>query len=160
MNSPFPIPDIGHLIQEGRLNRAQRLVEYGPLGIGKTWLATQFPNPVLFDTEDGSLQYNVKRIRALNSDDFFNALSALTKVQKPEFKTLVVDMIDQAEKYMRDRILRIHRRDGLEDFGTGKDGPFSGKNSRGSSLNLISLLLAGSMLSSSVIRPSNATNRH
>ena len=124
MNPPFPIPDIEKLIQEGRLNRAQRIVDYGPLGIGKTWLATQFPDPVLFDTEDGSLQYNVKRIRALNSDDFFNALSALTKAQKPEFKTLVVDTIDQAEKYIRDRILRIHRLNGLEDFGYGKGWTF------------------------------------
>ena len=55
MNPPFPIPDIEKLIQEGRLNRAQRIVEYGPLAIGKTWLATQFPAPVLLDTEDGSL---------------------------------------------------------------------------------------------------------
>jgi AAA domain len=121
MNPPFPIEK---LIQEGRLNRAQRIVEYGPLGIGKTWLATQFPDPVLFDTEDGSLQYNVKRIRALNSDDFFNALRVLTKAQKPEFKTLVVDTIDMAEKFIRDRILRIHRLNGLEDFGYGKGWTF------------------------------------
>jgi hypothetical protein len=120
MNPPFPVADIERLIQEGRVNRAQKIVEYGPLGIGKTWLATQFPDPVIIDTEDGSLQYTVKRVRTFDSESFHNAIRAVTKAQKLEFLTLVIDTVDMAEKFLRDRILRIHHMDSLESVPYGR----------------------------------------
>ena len=33
-------------ITKGKINRAQKTVIYGPEGIGKTSLASQFPDPV------------------------------------------------------------------------------------------------------------------
>jgi AAA domain-containing protein len=122
MNTTF---DLDHLIQEGPVIRAQRIVIYGPEGVGKTTLAKDFPGPLIFlHTEDGSCHFDVRRIRALDSESFHNAFRALLKDHDLGIRTLVVDSIDQAEKYIRDRILRIHRMNGLEDFGYSKGWTF------------------------------------
>ena len=39
-------------ITRGRKARAQKVVIYGPEGIGKSGFASQFPDPVFIDTED------------------------------------------------------------------------------------------------------------
>ena len=40
-------------ITEGCIATGQKVVLYGPEGIGKTLLAAKFPNPVFIDTETG-----------------------------------------------------------------------------------------------------------
>ena len=48
-------------ISTGKKPRAQKVVLYGPEGIGKTSLAAQFPDPLFIDTEGGTACYDVKR---------------------------------------------------------------------------------------------------
>jgi hypothetical protein len=59
-----PLPEIDTLIENGPFIRAQKIVIYGPEAVGKSTLASKFPNPLFYDVEDGSLRLDVRRIRA------------------------------------------------------------------------------------------------
>ena len=48
-------------IRRGKICRAQKIVFYGPEGIGKTTIASKFPNPLFIDTEGGSYHLDVAR---------------------------------------------------------------------------------------------------
>ena len=54
-------------ITSGIIGGAQRVVLYGPEGIGKTSFAACMPDPVFLDTEGGTVRYNVRRLPAPES---------------------------------------------------------------------------------------------
>lgn len=108
-----------NLIKTGLVNRAQKLVIYGPNGVGKTTLAAQFPSTVVLDLEDGSTHQELARIQTPTEDSFFEALRVLGSEQH-SFRTLVIDSIDVAEKYVRERVLKRHHMKNIEDFGYGR----------------------------------------
>ena len=49
-------------ITEGVINGAQKVVFYGPEGIGKTTFAMKFPDPLFIDTEGSTKKYDVRRL--------------------------------------------------------------------------------------------------
>ena len=49
-------------ITSGRIARPQKIVIFGPEGIGKTSLAAQCPDPVFIDTEGGTAHLDVRRL--------------------------------------------------------------------------------------------------
>jgi translation initiation factor RLI1 len=49
-------------ITKGKIDRAQKVVIYGPEGIGKSSLGAKFPDPVIIDTEGGTAHMDVRRI--------------------------------------------------------------------------------------------------
>ncbi|MBR0283530.1 MAG: AAA family ATPase, partial [Oscillibacter sp.] len=51
-------------ITSGVVRRAQKVVIYGPEGIGKSTLASKFPNPLFIDTENGTQHMDVRRVDA------------------------------------------------------------------------------------------------
>jgi AAA domain-containing protein len=108
-----------NLIKTGLVNRAQKLVIYGPNGIGKTTLAAQFPGPIFLDAEDGTTHQQLTRIQTPTEDSFFEALRVLGS-EEHSFKTLVIDTIDVGERYVRERVLKRHRMKNIEDFGYGR----------------------------------------
>jgi AAA domain len=107
------------LIKTGPVSRAQRIVVFGPNGIGKTTLAAKFPSPVFVDVEDGTTHQDVARIQASTGDKFFDALRTLSTEEHP-FQTVVIDTIDAAERLIRQRVLKRHKVTAIEDFGYGK----------------------------------------
>ena len=48
-------------ISTGKIDRAQKIVIYGAEGIGKTTLASKFPDPLFIDTEGSTAHIDVKR---------------------------------------------------------------------------------------------------
>ena len=50
-------------ITSGRIARPQKIVIYGPEGIGKTSLAAQCEDPVFIDTEGGTAHLDVRRLQ-------------------------------------------------------------------------------------------------
>ena len=48
-------------ITSGIIKSAQKVVIYGPEGIGKSTFASQFPDPLFIDTEGSTKKLNVRR---------------------------------------------------------------------------------------------------
>jgi len=104
----------------GRISRPQKLVIYGPEGIGKTSLCAQMPDPVEIDVEDGSAHIDMKRIP--KPDNWRQLLDIVNEVaQTPEVcKTLVIDTADAVEAMCIKHICEKANVQGLEGFGYGK----------------------------------------
>lgn len=108
-------------ITKGKVQSAQKVVIYGPEGIGKSTFASRFPNAIFIDTEGSTKQLDIARTdkptswAMLGSQlDYLKANSQLLG-----FKTVVIDTIDWAEQLCIDDICARYQKKGIEDFGYG-----------------------------------------
>jgi len=106
-------------ITRGRRQAAVRGTLYGIEGIGKTTLATQFPSPLVLDTEDGTNHLDVARSSVHDWKTLTLALTELA-VNSQGFKTIVIDSADWAEKLLVEWLLKTSGKKSIEDFGFGK----------------------------------------
>lgn len=111
-------------IVSGKVPRAQKVVLYGPEGIGKTTLAAQTPDPLFIDTEGGSTHLDVRRVQT--SGGWLELLNVIREVAAaPSIcKTLVIDTADWAEQICTEYILKKYNQPGIEAFGYGKGYTF------------------------------------
>lgn len=107
-------------ITRGRKARAQKVVIYGPEGIGKSSFASQFPDPVFIDTEGSTDNMDVARLDKPTSWAMLKNEIAFIKANPGACKTLVIDTIDWAEQLAVDYVCSRHQKNGIEDFGWGK----------------------------------------
>lgn len=106
-------------ISQGKIQRAQKVVIYGPEGIGKSTLAADFPDPLFIDTEGGTAHLDVKRITFDGSyDDLIETIQACA--EQDVCKTLVIDTFDWTEQICVADILKKYRQTSIEAFGYGK----------------------------------------
>jgi len=85
---------------------APRITIYGTPGIGKSTLASQFPSPLFFLTEECTLN-NVDYIGVVKSyDKFIEGISKLADIPNPPFKTLIIDSISKLDALIVNQILR------------------------------------------------------
>jgi len=106
-------------ITRGRRQAAVRGTIYGIEGIGKTTLATQFPAPLVLDTEDGTNHIDVARASIHDWKSLTLALTELA-VNAQGFKTIVIDSADWSEKLLIEWLLKTSGKKSIEDFGFGK----------------------------------------
>lgn len=107
-------------IIEGKEKRPLKIVIYGPEGIGKSTFASKFPNPLFIDTERGTSNLNIRRIKCSKSWD---ELLLIVKeiIKKPTIcKTLVLDSADWSESMCIKAVTEKYRKNNIEDFGYGK----------------------------------------
>ena len=113
-------------VTQGAIYTAQKVVIYGPEGIGKTTLAQQFPDPVFIDTEESTKGYVVRRITrpdgGVTPSSWTMLLEMVQAVRDGAIscRTLVVDSLDWAESLCITHICAKNKKDGIEDFGYGK----------------------------------------
>lgn len=107
-------------ITRGKRARAQKIVIYGPEGIGKSTFAAEFPTPVFIDTEGSTDNMDVARLDKPTSWTMLNNEVAFIKANPTECSTLVIDTIDWAESMAVADVCAQHGKKGIEDFGWGK----------------------------------------
>jgi hypothetical protein len=106
-------------IQRGRRHMPAKIVKYGPEGGGKSTLAAGFPSPIFLDTEEGTHHLDVARVSIGSWNELRSAVAEIGS--KPsEFKTVIIDSADWAERLCTDSICEEHRKKSIEDFGFGK----------------------------------------
>ena len=91
-------------ITTGKIPSAVKVVLYGPEGIGKSTLASQFPNPLYIDTEGSTKHMNVRRLPTPQTwEDLMQEIQYV--IAHPEVcRTLVIDTADWAEKLIKDGV--------------------------------------------------------
>lgn len=127
-------------ISRGKIAKAQKVVVYGPEGIGKTTFAAQFPDPLFVDTEESTLSYDVARIDPAPAS--WSELLGIVREVKQEkpCKTLVLDTADWAEMLCIEHLCAANKWKSIETPGWGA-GYTAVKEEFGKLLNLLSDLV-------------------
>lgn len=81
-------------LRKGKQDVPARICIYGGHGIGKSTLASKFPNPIFISTEDGLDSLDVTSFTKANAiEDVVENIKTLIK-EDHDFKTVVVDSVD------------------------------------------------------------------
>lgn len=107
-------------IISGKIVKPQKVIIYGPEGIGKSTFASQFPHPLFIDTEGSTSHLAVDRLERPTSWQMLRQYIKDIKADSMGYKTVVIDTADWAERLCEDSICSKYGKQGLEDFGYGK----------------------------------------
>lgn len=107
-------------ITRGKITGAQKVVIYGPEGIGKSTFAAQFPNPLFIDTEGSTKHMDVARTPKPTSWAMLLEQVRYVRDHQGICGTLVIDTADWAEQLCAVELCAKSKKSGLEDFGYGK----------------------------------------
>ena len=123
-------------ITRGVIPTAKKVVIYGPEGIGKSTLASKFPEPVFIDTEGSTNHMDVARLPAPSSWQMLLQEVQYIRDNPASCKTLVIDTADWAEQLCIQHVCSSRQVKGIEDFGYGKGYTYI-KEAFGQLLNLL-----------------------
>lgn len=104
-------------ISRGIIRGAQKVVIYGPEGIGKSYFASKFPNPVFIDTEGSTKHMDVARTNKPSSWTMLLEQVKYFKTHPFDFDTLIIDTIDLAERLCATDICATGKKDSIKNFG-------------------------------------------
>jgi hypothetical protein len=104
-------------ITSGKQQRAQRVVIYGVESVGKSTFAAQFPKPLFLDIEQGTSHLDVDRC---DIGSWKQLTDSLTECRSSDYKTIVIDSADWAERLCIEDLLATTKKTSIEDFGYGK----------------------------------------
>ena len=110
----------------GIVQTAQRIVIYGPEGIGKSTFLSHFPGVCYLDTEGSTKRLNVNRLP--NPTSWVMLMDEIDWViQNRPCQTLAIDTADWAERLCTQHICSKFHKTGIEDFGYGKGYTYVGE---------------------------------
>ena len=105
-------------ITRGKVAKAQKVVLYGPEGIGKSTFAANFPDPLFIDTEGSTSNMDVARFDKPSSWSFLVKQIEYVKQNMP-CNTLTIDTIDWAQRLAIENLCQTNHKKSIEDFGYG-----------------------------------------
>ena len=106
-------------ITSGKIKSAQKVILYGPEGIGKSTFASKFPDPLFIDTEGSTKKLDVKRFDKPTSWEMLKEEIDYVISNPGICRTLVIDTIDWAEQLCINAVCAKHDKKGIEEFGYG-----------------------------------------
>lgn len=130
--APPPAPSAGSpagnggsfSVRSGKIAGAQRVVLYGPGGIGKSSLARLAPNAVFLDIEEGTRNLDAPRVEGI--DSWSSLRACLQSSALDSYGTIVLDSATRAEEWAIGHTLAtINNEKGdrvksVEGYGFGK----------------------------------------
>jgi len=108
----------------GRVDSPQRVLLYGPGGIGKSTLASMAPGAVFLDIEGGTGELDIPRVEGIGN--FADLRACLQSTALDAYQTIILDSATKAEEWAVAHVLghvkheKGHRVDSLEGYGFGK----------------------------------------
>jgi hypothetical protein len=127
-------------ITKGKQTRAQRVVIYGVESVGKSTFAAQFPAPLFLDVEGGTAHLDTARAEI---DSWKQLNDAVSECAHLDYKTVIIDSADWAERLAIADLLAQHKKGSIEDFGFGKGWVMVSEKIAGFLSRLDSLIVAG-----------------
>ncbi|MGE4272088.1 MAG: ATP-binding protein [Desulfitobacterium sp.] len=107
-------------ISRGKIQSAQKVVIYGPEGIGKSTLASMFPDPVFIDTEGSTKHMDVARTPKPSSWTMILEQVKYFRNNPSECGTLVLDTADWAEQLCTVEVCSKAQKDSISKFAHGQ----------------------------------------
>lgn len=113
-------------ITSGKIASAQKIVLYGPEGIGKSTFASQFFAPLFIDTEGSTKHLDVRRLPTPQSWTMLREEInwVIKNPQEARCATLVIDTVDWAEALCIRQLCADNSWKGIESPGYGKGYTF------------------------------------
>jgi len=121
--NPEPSPD-RFAVVAGRVNAPQRVLLYGPGGIGKSTLAALAPGAVFIDIEGGTGEIDVPRVEG--TENFADLRACLQSTALDAYQTIVLDSATKAEEWAVAHTLATVKHEkgqavsSVEGYGFGK----------------------------------------
>lgn len=106
-------------IERGRTPKPPRILCYGVEGVGKSTLASNAPNPIFIQTEDGLDEIDCDKFPlATRYDEVLSSLADLGR-EDHEYETVVIDSLDWLERLVFDKLCAEHSAGSIEQVAGG-----------------------------------------
>lgn len=105
-------------VNSGKVPKAQKIILYGPEGIGKSSLAAKFPNPVFIDTEGSTDKLEVNRMKKPSSWTELIQMLDWIKQQR-QFSSVIIDTADWAQRLAEQEVCNENGVDSIGHISYG-----------------------------------------
>lgn len=106
-------------IVSGKIQSTQKVIVYGPEGVGKSTFLAQFPNPLFIDTEGSTKHLDVKRFDPCPTSWAMLKEQVKFVIANKPCSTLCIDTADWAERLCVEHVCSNAGKKNIEDFGYG-----------------------------------------